>query len=243
MIPYSPQVELLVSALNLLFVVITILWKTVGLRWIPWGLGPAWEDQVLAEDGFFWPRHNRLEAQYLWFHLMLYCVGGTVAQIASWIMVHNPHHSAAPTFFGGFHVSIALYHIAVAFRWVQGKSVLLDQAQIWKDYPWIRTCSQIMFVMEWVVAGHYFWTSPGMTRAEQQQKRQQKISLDVLSLLNFIPMTVFTLSLAFLGDVLNDEWKAFWVNVTCYGILPSLVLALEFVRNWQYQRSLQLKIQ
>ena len=242
MIKYPKEGEALVSALNILFVVITFLWKTVGLGWVPFGLGPAWEQKVLAEDGYFWPRHDRQEAQYLWFHIMLYCVGGTVAQISSWNLVQRPFHQTAQTLFGGFHVGIALYHSAVAFRFVRGKSILLEKA-IWNDYPWIRMASQVLFTMELVVALNYLVgvSSTGRTRPADDHLQQQKISLDILSLLNFGPMTIFTLSIAFLD--FQDEWIAFWVNAVCYGILPLLVLSLEFVRNWQLQRRMQQKMQ
>lgn len=238
MIKYPRLVEIVVSGLNLLFVVITFLWKTVGLSWVPFGLGQAWA-KVLHPDGFFWPRHGRSEPQYLLFHLLLYCFGGTLAQLSSWKLVMDPTNQTARTFFGGFHVCIAIYHTVVSFGIIQGKCILLEKP-IWSDYPFIRVCYQVMFTMELVVALNYLLSTGSRQGSDgTRHYQQQKTSLDMLSLSNFIPMLTFTLMISFLD--FQDEWIAFWINATFYGILPFLLLSLECLRNWQFQSKESLK--
>jgi len=229
MIPYSKQTQATVAWTNLIFVLITIVWKTYGLHWVPFGLGDAWVNVVLHPEKFFWPRHNRNEAQYLLFHILIYGVGGLVAQLSSLKLVYDTDHksrhaasssSVARILFGGFHLSIALYHTLVAFQIVPGKCILLDKP-IWADYWWIRPTFQQVYILELVVSANYLC-------GNSSSPQQQKTSLDVCSFSNFIPMTAFTIMIAFYD--FDDEVIAFWLNLMCYCILPGCVLLAEVGR-------------
>ena len=84
----TKKTETIVAKFNLSIVLLTIVWKSIGLDWLPMGLGQAFNSIFDPSDNYY-PRHDRHETAYNLFYLLLYGIFGLVAQWSSLKLVHD----------------------------------------------------------------------------------------------------------------------------------------------------------
>ena len=194
--------ELPLAWFNLAIAATCVVWKTVGMAWLPLGLGAAY-DNVFT--GGYYPRRAAHETEYNFLFAVLYGGLGTLAQISSVQMARHRQEDgvrggvaagtkrtgiAASTadqrrfLFGTFHVLIAAYHCAVVWSGgAIGKTALFDTAP-----PAAMWLFRVLYAMELVTALDYLLWS---------QRHRRKVALDALSFFNNAPMVaLFCLSAA-----------------------------------------------
>jgi hypothetical protein len=206
---YSKQTERFVATANMLVVILIIVWKTVGLNWLPLGLGDAWVRTMDPSEPYY-PRHNRRETEYNFFYLLFYGIFGLWAQWSSLKLVSNPYDKLAKNVFGAFHASIAVYHILFAMRIIEGKSLLLNISPSYGKY-----FIQVVYLLCFVVALDFFLKPYDVRR---------KTSLDLLSFFNITPPGAHMIIL-WIG--LESETVAYFINGICLVVIPFILSVME----------------
>lgn len=202
----------------------TILWKTVGLSWLPFGLDESFN---AVFTGGYYPRDmRRHESAYNLFFLFAYGVLGTAAQIAS-LRIAGKRRSSDPQpghsrwVFAAFHVVIAVYHVLFVFQIIKGK-MLLDGIA-----PWQMFATQALYVLELVMAIE-------LLLASKASFFRRKVCMDVLSMCNLLPL-VFFWGFATVG--FNNANANKIVEILFFAFLPLLVLISEWVTWYASNRT------
>lgn len=159
----------------------TIIWKTIGVSWLPFSLGEHFQEVFTSK---YYPRDmERNESQYNLMFLMMYGVMGTAAQIASIriAMLRRKPNSAPGNWrwvFAIFHLSIACYHVLFVFQIARGKMILEGMPS------WQMIATQVLYVLELLMAIELFF-------AERETFFRRKVCLDVVSCCNLLPLLLF----------------------------------------------------
>lgn len=214
MTAYSRRTELLVACYNTAFVVLTLVWKTVGLEWLlPNGLGQAW-NEIFDPQRRYYPRRfdDQDEAAYDFVYLILYGILGLLGQSASIMLVVSPRKKKKNCqlwwrLFATFHVVISIYHVVYAHGMVQGKLILPENSQYFLQ---VLTAMETMISLDFAVRPTY--------------NRTRKIRLDFLS---FCTVTPWGLHLLFNWFNLNNDILADQINFPFFIALPFLLCARE----------------
>ena len=220
---YSKETERYVAVFNVAVVIFVIVWKTVGMEWMPFGFGAAWT-AMFDPAGPYYPRHPDHEAEYNLFYLFFYGILGLVAQWASLFLVTNPSHKGAQRIFGVFHTVIAVYHLLFAARIVRGKLILFENGSL---PPYAIYITQVLYLLELMIAVNFLFF-------KQQYDASQKTSLDLISASNVV---VGPLYMILLRLDLGSETLAAAINGLFFVWLPYLFLLNELVAIFSGGRS------
>ena len=201
--------------------IFTVLWKSVGLSWMPFGLADRFQE--IFANGYYQRDMEHREEAYRLFFLLLYGVLGTAAQIASLKIASARRKGGVPRvsrlLFGIFHLLIATYHVLFVFQVVQGKLILDGMA------GWQLLASKTLYVLELVMAMELLLGS-------REQFFRRKVCLDVLSACNLVPFLVywgFTI-----GDY-REPHVTKTVEYTFFALLPLSLMLIEWAtwcRPW-----------
>ena len=83
----SPGAEQAMGCVALSTTVMTMVWKSVGLTWIPFGIGKAWDSIYVPQPGYEVAQYpRRTENEHFWntYYFVMYGVWGTYAQYSSY---------------------------------------------------------------------------------------------------------------------------------------------------------------
>ncbi|MFK7819787.1 MAG: hypothetical protein AB8G99_13790 [Planctomycetaceae bacterium] len=212
--PFRP-LEYLVAIFVINITLFTIIWKTVGLSWLPFGLAEAFQDVFTA--GYYPRDTQRHELAYDIFFLITYGLLGTAAQFASLQIARNRRREPfepgrSRWVFASFHIVIAAYHVLFVFQIVKGK-MLLDNIP-----PWQMIATQVLYVLEFIMAVELLFLS-------NSTFFRRKVCLDLLSACNLLPLLFFW-GFAIAGY--NDPAANKLVGTLLFAILPLALMATEW---------------
>lgn len=194
----------------------TILWKSIGISWLPLGLGEAFGD-IFAE-GYYARDMERNEAGYNLFFFFLYGILGTAAQVASiWIWwIRRKGSESRLTIsrwtFGLFHLAIATYHVLFVFQVVKGKMILDGMAS------WQMLATQVLYVATLLMSLELLFSN-------RETFFRRKVCMDVVSCCNLIPFLVFWI---FALTSFKNPQLSKLVEHSCFTIIPLAVMAIEW---------------
>lgn len=200
----------------------TIIWKTVGISWLPFGLGERFQEVF---TGGYYPRDmERHESQYNMLFLMMYGVLGTAAQIASVrIAMLRRKANGDPGIwrwvFAVFHLTIACYHVLFVFQFVKGKMILDGVAS------WQMIATQVLYVLELLMAIELLF-------AAKETFFRRKVCLDVVSCCNLLPFLVFG---AFAITSFSHPAATRLVGYAFFAIIPLALICIEWI-TWGSSR-------
>ena len=194
----------------------TILWKTIGVSWLPLGLGERFQE--IFANGYYPRDMERHEAGYNLLFLLMYGVLGTAAQVASIriAMIRRTENRSPGGWrwvFAAFHIAIATYHVLFVFQFIQGKMILDGMAS------WQMVATQVLYLLEWVMAFELLFAS-------EQTFFRRKVCLDVVSCCNLIPFLVFW---GFAISQFNEPAVTKLVEYGFFTLIPLSLMAVEWV--------------
>lgn len=194
--------------------IFTILWKSVGLSWMPFGLDERFQE--VFTNGYYARDMQSNESQYNLFFFLLYGVIGTLAQLASLRIAVLRRTNAAPGgwryCFAVFHVLIAVYHVLFVFQFVKGK-LLLDQMASWQVLA-----SKTLYLLELVMAFELLFS-------KNSTFFRRKVCLDLVSACNLLPFLIYW-GFAIAGFSSPSVTKL--VEYSFFAILPLSLLVIEW---------------
>lgn len=221
---YSRGFEWFLAVFNLKVVLFVIVWKTIGLAWLPAPVQDAFSG-IISPTSRWYPRHDRNEAEYNVFYLVTYGIFGLAAQLSSIRLVSNEHSKLPKAIFCAFHFFIAIYHCLFASRVVSGKLIMMENGTF---PPWMTYGALLIYLAEVFVA---------MEFATKPYNKTCKISLDLASFFNISPFPI-SLFLFLIG--LGTDTMAYVVTISFFIVGPTVVLFSEIMRIIRgYRESLE----
>ena len=214
-----------VAILCLNVTIFTILWKSVGLSWLPFGLADRFQE--VFTGGYYGRDMQTNEWQYNLFFFVLYGLLGTAAQVASLRIASIRRTPGAQPgawryIFAIFHVLIAIYHVLFVFQFVKGK-LLLDRMASWQ-----MLASQALYVLELVMAVELLFVA-------NSTFFRRKVCLDVVSACNLLPFLIYW-GFAIAGFNNHSVTKA--VEYFFFAIAPLTLLVVEWA-TWGLAKTSQ----
>lgn len=196
-----------------------IVWKSVGLDWLPLGLEERF--QAIFTEGYYPRDMTNREREYNALYLLLYGVLGTAAQLSSYkIATLRRTPGGKPGIsryvFAAFHLSIAIYHVLFAFQILKGKLIIEGMP------TWQLIASQILYLAELIMACELF-------SGTSQRFFRRKVCLDVLSVLNVVPLLIYW---GFAIGQINSPLTNQLVAVAFFTILPLIIIVIEYATWW-----------
>ncbi len=175
------SLELPAAVFVLNITLFVIVWKTVGLSWLPFELDISFQEVFL--NGYYPRDMERHESQYNWFYFALYGILGTAAQVASirlwWIRKNDGEPGISRSVFSIFHLMIGIYHVLFVFQIVRGKMLLDDMSSI----QMIATQALYIFLL---------LMSVEIVLIENRNSFfRRKVCMDIVSACNMIPFLVY----------------------------------------------------
>jgi len=213
----------------------TIIWKTVGVSWIPFGLGERFQEVFSA--GYYPRDMQRNESAYNILFLLMYGVLGTAAQIASVriAMLRRKPESDPGLWrwvFAIFHIAIATYHVLFVFQFVKGKMILDGMAS------WQMLATQALYVLELIMAIELIFVA-------KQTFFRRKVCLDIVSCCNLIPFLIFW---AFAIGSIDEPTLTKLVGYSFFTVIPLALFIVEWAtwaeprcRSFTERRPLELQ--
>lgn len=217
------SLEYPVAILCLNVTIFTILWKSVGLSWMPFDLAEHF--QAVFTEGYYARDMQRNESQYNLFFFFLYGVLGTAAQIASLRIAQirrtlNAKPGVWRYPFAVFHVLIAVYHVLFVFQVVKGK-LLLDQMA-----PWQMLASKVLYLLELAMAIELLFVSSSTFF-------RRKVCLDAVSACNLLPFLIYW---GFAITGFNNPSTTRLVESFFFANAPLMLLCIEWT-TWRIANS------
>ena len=192
----------------------TILWKSIGLSWLPFQLDERFQE--IFTEGYYARDLETRENEYRLLFLFLYGILGTTAQIASLFIARIRRNGGAPGVhryvFAGFHVLIAVYHVLFVFQIVQGKMILDGMAS------WQMFASKTLYLLELLMACELLF-------ATRQTFFRRKVCLDLVSACNLIPFLIFW---GFAAGGLKNHTLTKIVEYSFFAVMPLSILLIEW---------------
>ena len=195
-----------------------LIWKTIGLFWMPWGLEDRFFEVFTA--GYYPRDMERHESAYNLFFLAVYGFLGTAAQVASIRLAQlRRAKSSSPGIyrylFCGFHLLIAAYHVLFVFGYVQGK-MILDGLPAWQ-----MIATQVLYVMTLLMSIESLFVRPNVFF-------RRKVCLDVVSACNLLPFLIYW------GFAICGFYSAAANKMVSYAfflVIPLAVMWIEWVAS------------
>ena len=221
--------------------VLTVVWKTVGVSWIP-GFGPAWDACFTGGPQALYPRRASAYAP-AWgiFYLLMYGGLGSIATFgglqlsfskASTKNVKTDENKApmASAFtctrahlYGFFHLMLAVHHLGWSIT--QGKQ--WGRLEVWRfsedGMPYAHVTCAVASV--WLLFHAYkLLTTTKATPTKDVIRR--KTVMDTVSVATFVQVLYFTLANGFGWEISSALKRQLWAY-TFY--VPAMVLVLDAV--------------
>lgn len=211
--PYPSWLERAAAYHNLAFTGATIVWKTVGLDWVP-GF-----NQIFAK-GYYPRRKTPEERRYNLFYLSLYGVAGLASQVSGMKLLgkdslESPGDRKHHMIFGVVHTAYSIYHIVFAFSFDRGFGMSTAFASKPRAVAW---AGRVMYCMELAVS---------LLFISGKYSRHRKITLDLASASNLLPLALY-LPMTWFGffdrRVVESIGSAFFV------VFPFVLFAADLAR-------------
>ena len=199
--------------------VFTILWKSVGLAWLPFGLDERFME--VFTKGYY-PRDMEVrENEYNLFFLLLYGCLGTAAQYASikiaGMRALRTHRIGFQRHvFATFHLLIAVYHVLFVFRIVHGKMILDD------ILPAQMVLTRVFYLLELTMAVELF-------TANAKTFYRRKVCLDLVSGCNLIPLLIFW---GFAVSGYQNPLATQLIGGAFFAVVPFSLMLTEWITWW-----------